>query len=84
MMMIKVRHTDCQLYAFAKKSTIRRHERNLLQEIEMGSLNQKLNFCIQDGRCHPHQLLDNRKFHAEATLDTTDLDKLNNFVHSYL
>ena len=40
MMMLKVRHTDCQLYACA----IRRHGKNLLQEIEMGSLNQKLNF----------------------------------------
>ena len=36
-----------------KKSTIRHHGRNLLQEIEMGSLNQKLKFCIQDGRCQP-------------------------------
>ena len=28
--------------------------KDFLQEIEMGSLNQKLNFCIQDARCQPH------------------------------
>ena len=39
-----------------------------------GVLNQKLNFCIQDGRCQPQELLDIRNFLAEATLDTTDLD----------
>ena len=37
MMMIKVRQTDCQLYACAKKSKIRLHGRNVLQEIAMGS-----------------------------------------------
>ena len=45
-------HRLSALY-LCKKSTIRRHGRNLLREIEMGSYNQKLNFCIQDGRCQP-------------------------------
>ena len=36
MMMIKVRQTDCQLYACVKKSTIGRHGINIWQEIEMG------------------------------------------------
>ena len=29
-------------------------------------------------------MLDIQNVHAEATLDTTDLDKLNNFVNTYL
>ena len=33
------------------KIVVRIHGRNLWQEISMGSLNQKFNFCIQDGRC---------------------------------
>ena len=61
-----------------QKSTISIHGRSLLQEIEMGSYNQKLNFCIQDGRCKPQLLLDIRNVHTEATLNSRDLDKLNN------
>ena len=36
-MMVKVRHHGCQLYACAKRSTINRHGRIFLQEIEMRS-----------------------------------------------
>ena len=30
-----------------------------------------MNFCIQDGRCPSHWLLDVLHFHVEETLDTT-------------
>ena len=71
MMMIKVRHTDHQLYACAKRA-----QSDFMKEIngKKYQWGQKLNFCFQDGCCQPQCLLDIRNFLAKATLDTTDLD----------
>ena len=71
-------------FCLHKNSIIRLHGRKLLQEISMGAENQKYNLCIQNGCCQPQYLPDIRHFHDEATLDTTDDDKLNNLVKTSL
>ena len=70
-------------FCLRNKITIRLHGRNLWQAISMGSKRQKLNFCIQDGRCQPKYLLEIRHFRVEAIMDTTDINQLNNFIKAF-
>ena len=74
MMMIKVRHTDRQLYACAKRAQSAFMEGVYCKKYQWGPKIRKFNFCVQDGRCQTQYVLDIRNFLAEATLDTTDLD----------
>ena len=83
-MMIKVRHTDCQLYVCANQSAIRRHGRNVLQEIEMGVLKSEIEPLYPRWPLSDAVIARCSQFSRRATLDTIDLDKMNNFVNTYL
>ena len=82
MMMIKVRHTDCQHYACGKKRTIRRHGRNLLQK--NGVLKSEIELLCPRWPLPAAVIAGYSQFLRRSILDTRDLDKLNNFVNTYL
>ena len=74
-MMIKVRHTDCQLFA-----CVRRVQSDFMEGIYC----KKYQWGPKIRNLISVSTMDIRHFHVEATLDTTDVDYLNSFVKTFL
>ena len=82
-MMIKVRHTDCQLFTQKKE-----HNQTSWKEFIAKNINGVLKLEIEI--LYPRWPLASTaiagysSFHVEATLDITDFEKLNNSVKTFL
>ena len=79
-MMIKVRHTDCQLFACVRRVQSDFMEGIYCKKYQWGP---KITNLISVSTMAAATLLDIRHFHVEATLDTTDVDYLNSFVKHF-
>ena len=79
--MIKVRHTDYQLFAYEKEYN-QTSWKEFIAKIIKRVLTSKIKFLYSKWPLPATVIFDTHHFHFKATLDKTDVDYLRSFVNT--